>query len=106
NAEEEARNDHRVRDGFLRSRRSSRATCRRAGAQALGGAAARMALRTGVPVEEIIRAATEESADMIVMGTHGRTGLAGAVLGSVAAQVIRSAPCPVLTVGPGATPKR
>jgi universal stress protein A len=54
--------------------------------------------QVGVPFEEIVRVATEERADMIVMGTHGRSGLNRALLGSVAERVIRLAPCPVLTV--------
>ena len=44
--------------------------------------------------------AAEEHADMIVMGTQGRTGLERLLLGSVAERVIRQAPCPVLTVRP------
>lgn len=52
----------------------------------------------GVPFEEIVRAAAEESADLIVMGTHGRRGLNRLLLGSVADRVIRLAACPVLTV--------
>ena len=55
-------------------------------------------VRRGKPVEEILRAAEEENADMIVMGTHGRSGLARALLGSVTEQVIRRAPCPVLAI--------
>jgi len=55
-------------------------------------------VQAGVPFEEIVRIAGEEHADMIVMGTHGRTGLNRALLGSVAERVIRLAPCPVLTV--------
>jgi nucleotide-binding universal stress UspA family protein len=55
-------------------------------------------VQTGVPVEEIVKMAARERADMIVMGTHGRTGLNRALLGSVAERVIRLAPCPVLTV--------
>jgi nucleotide-binding universal stress UspA family protein len=51
-----------------------------------------------VPFEEIVKVAQEERADMIVMGTHGRSGLNRALLGSVAERVIRLAPCPVLTV--------
>lgn len=52
----------------------------------------------GDPVGEIIRVAREESSDMIVMGTHGRSALEHALLGSVAEKVVRKAPCPVLTV--------
>jgi universal stress protein A len=52
----------------------------------------------GVPFEEIVKIAGEERADMIVMGTHGRSGLNRVLLGSVAERVIRGAPCPVLTV--------
>jgi universal stress protein A len=55
-------------------------------------------VRTGVPFEEIVKVADEERADLIVMGTHGRTGLDHFLLGSVAERVIRLAPCPVLTV--------
>jgi nucleotide-binding universal stress UspA family protein len=50
------------------------------------------------PVAEILRTARRERCDLIVMGTHGRTGLKRLVLGSVAEQVLRRAPCPVLTV--------
>jgi len=46
----------------------------------------------------IIQAARDESVDIIVMGTHGRTGLAHVLIGSVAEKVVREAPCPVLTV--------
>jgi nucleotide-binding universal stress UspA family protein len=54
----------------------------------------------GKPVAEIIRYTKENAIDMIVMGTHGYTGLEHAVLGSVAEAVVRHAPCPVLTVRP------
>jgi nucleotide-binding universal stress UspA family protein len=54
----------------------------------------------GPPSDEIVRYAAEMRADLIVMGTHGRTGLRRALLGSVAEKVVRHAPCPVLTVGP------
>jgi nucleotide-binding universal stress UspA family protein len=50
--------------------------------------------------EEICARAEELDADLIVIGTHGRTGLAHALLGSVAEKVVRKAPCPVLTVRP------
>ncbi|MDN3515318.1 MAG: universal stress protein [Candidatus Brocadia sp.] len=52
----------------------------------------------GVPFHEIINAATEIGADIIVLGTHGRTGLSHVVMGSVAEKVVRKATCPVLTV--------
>lgn len=52
----------------------------------------------GVAFAEIVRAAREGMIDLIVMGTHGRTGLKHALLGSVAEKVLRKAPCPVLTV--------
>jgi len=53
---------------------------------------------TGKPFLEIIRQAKEEQASLIVMGTHGRTGLSHILIGSVAERVVRLAPCPVLTV--------
>lgn len=56
------------------------------------------AVREGVPVVEIVRYAKANEIDLIVVGTHGRTGLTHALLGSVAENVVRNAPCPVLTV--------
>lgn len=55
-------------------------------------------LTEGEPYEEILRMAKEESCDLIIMGTHGRTGLSRLLMGSVAEQVVRRAFCPVLTV--------
>lgn len=55
-------------------------------------------LREGVSHEQILRAARGRNAEMIVMGTHGRTGLKGMLLGSVAARVVSQASCPVMTV--------
>lgn len=52
----------------------------------------------GVPFAEIIKAAKECKIDLIVLGTHGRTGLSHAIMGSVAEKVVRKAPCPVLTI--------
>ena len=54
----------------------------------------------GVPAAEIIRTAAAKGADLIITGTHGRTGLRRILMGSVAEQVLRGAPCPVLTVRP------
>ena len=53
----------------------------------------------GKPSAEIVRVAREETADMIVLGTHGKGMLDKALFGSTAERVIRRAPCPVLTVG-------
>lgn len=52
----------------------------------------------GVPFVEIIRTAKERQADMIVIGTHGRTGIDHMLFGSTAEKVVRKAACPVLTV--------
>lgn len=54
----------------------------------------------GATANEICAAAEELDADLIVIGTHGRSGLSHALLGSVAEKVVRKAPCPVLTVRP------
>lgn len=59
------------------------------------------ATRQGPPFLEIVRYAKENDIDLIVLGTHGRTGLAHVLMGSVAEKVVRKAPCPVLTVRPG-----
>jgi nucleotide-binding universal stress UspA family protein len=56
------------------------------------------AVRVGTPAEEIVRYADFCDVDLIIMGTHGRTGVAHALMGSVAEQVVRAAPCPVLLV--------
>jgi nucleotide-binding universal stress UspA family protein len=55
-------------------------------------------VRTGPAATQILDAARERGSDLIVMSTHGRTGLAHAVMGSVAEKVVRLAPCPVLTL--------
>ena len=59
-------------------------------------------LRTGKPFHEITTAARDGAVDLIVIATHGRTGLQRALLGSTAERVVRHAPCPVLTVPSGA----
>jgi nucleotide-binding universal stress UspA family protein len=56
------------------------------------------ALVSGVPYEEIIRKSEETGASLIVLGTHGRTGLDHLIFGSTAERVVRGASCPVLTI--------
>jgi len=65
---------------------------KRAGVRATG------LIVAGSPYEVIVRAARSKRADVLVLGTHGRTGLPRFFLGSVAGRVLASAPCPVLTV--------
>lgn len=55
-------------------------------------------VREGTPFYEIVRYAKETHIDLIIMGTHGHTGLTHMLLGSVTEKVVRKAPCPVLTV--------
>jgi nucleotide-binding universal stress UspA family protein len=61
-------------------------------------------LMTGDPVSEIVDLASKKKCDLIVMGTHGRSGLSRLILGSVAELVLRKAPCPVLMVKPPSPP--
>ena len=68
------------------------------GAGPVGLVAAANLLRAGVPWEEVIGAASQVKADLIIMGTHGRRGLDRALLGSVAEKVVRMSTIPVLTV--------
>jgi nucleotide-binding universal stress UspA family protein len=67
-------------------------------AEGAGEMRSQFAMRLGAPHEEITRYAADHEADLIVMGTHGRSGLAHAIMGSVAEKVVRKAPCPVLTI--------
>lgn len=64
----------------------------------VGGFRARSLLKVGSPFLEIINTAQAEGVDLVVMGTHGRTGLAHVLMGSVAERVVQKAPCPVLTI--------
>lgn len=58
----------------------------------------KVVLKEGEPFVEIIQMAKKESADLIVMGTHGRTGLDHILFGSTAEKVVRKSSCPVLTI--------
>ena len=53
------------------------------------------------PAEEVVKYAGEEAIDLIVIGTHGRSGVKHLLMGSVAEKVVRTAPCPVLIVRHG-----
>ena len=55
-------------------------------------------VREGDPIAQILKIATDDAIDVIVMGTHGSSGLTRLLVGSVAESVMRKAPCPVLTV--------
>jgi len=66
----------------------------------LGAISVETVLAEGTPWEQIATTARDQGCDLIVMGTHGRTGLSHLILGSVAEKVVRKADCAVLTVGP------
>jgi nucleotide-binding universal stress UspA family protein len=70
----------------------------KADAQAAGAIQPETRLLQGLTAAEIVRFAKHEGYDLIVMGTHGRKGVARVLLGSVAARVVQIAECPVLTV--------
>lgn len=65
-----------------------------------GGRTVVQAVVEGSPKVEIIQYARKQNIDLIVLATHGRTGLPHVIMGSVAETVVRTAPCPVLTVRP------
>lgn len=93
----------RMHEGLLRAQRAQGqkqldrlvARARRAGVHASS-----LLLDFGVAHERIVRIARSTRSQLIVMGTHGRTGLARIMLGSVAERVVTTARCPVLTVHP------
>jgi universal stress protein A len=77
-----------VREGLTRFLQGSK----------LGERKVREEIREGTPAAEVVAFAQEADVDLIVMGTHGRGGLSHMLLGSVTEKVVRTAPCPVLTV--------
>jgi len=70
------------------------------------GCGVRSMVKRGAPAHAITATARRLRAQLIVMGTYGRTGLSRLLMGSVAEQVVRCAPCPVLTVRCPASPQR
>jgi nucleotide-binding universal stress UspA family protein len=83
-----------TQDEIIELERSMQEAARKSGASAT----AKVVIEPNIPGEIIIAAAREANVDLIVMGTHGRTGIKRLVLGSVAEHVLRHAPCPVVTV--------
>jgi universal stress protein A len=65
------------------------------------GAPLRTMVRAGIAADEIVKAASDQQFDLIVIGTHARKGMKHMLLGSIAERVLRTAPCPVMTIGPG-----
>jgi nucleotide-binding universal stress UspA family protein len=57
-------------------------------------------IKTGVPFVEIVAYAKSENVDLIVMGTHGHSGIEHILIGNVAEKVVRKSPCPVMTIRP------
>ncbi len=69
-------------------------------AQEAGAPGVEIHTAVGEPAAEIVAWAKEQGVDLLVLGTHGRTGIEHALMGSVAERVVRRARCPVLTVHP------
>ena len=86
----------RLHDGYTREARRILQEVADAGARASVPVETRMV--KGNPFDEIVRLGRELPADLIVIGTHGHTGVSHLLLGSVAEKVVRRAPCPVLSV--------
>ena len=66
----------------------------------LAGLSATAIVRSGLPTEELTRLVRTQKIDLAILGTHGRTGMKHLLMGSVAEDLFRNLPCPVLTVGP------
>ena len=79
---------------------SERAIQRIPGDELAQGLTIKREVLSGTPFLEIIRYARKHEIDLIVLGTHGRSGLVHALMGSVAEKIVRKSPCPVLTVRP------
>jgi nucleotide-binding universal stress UspA family protein len=78
----------------------------KARAEALGARRVQALRSVGSPAQEIVEMAGHDGFDLIVVGTHGRTGLGHLIIGSVAEEVVRHAGCPVLTLGSRAAGRR
>lgn len=67
---------------------------------------AKLHVHIGAPAQVIPEVAQESGVDLVIMGSHGRSGLSRALMGSVAERVMRFSPCPVLVLNAGATPHK
>ena len=74
--------------------------------QAASAGNVRQEVGVGTPYKRIVEKAQQEGIDMIVMSTHGRTGLAHMLIGSVTERVLRRAPCPIIAVPTPRKPRR
>ena len=92
--------------GFVESRATRAMDHLVAGFERRGISAVRRRLEMGDPATTIVRVAQEGGHDLIVMGTHGRRGVSRLLMGSVAEKVVRTAPCPVLTMRVPDEPRR
>jgi universal stress protein A len=81
--------------------RQEMVACLKSVAAPIKGATVEYRVVFGDPAATVVRIAHEDAVDLIVMGTHGRSGLSRLLLGSVAESVVRTAPCPVLTIREG-----
>ncbi len=79
---------------------SAEKTMEKVVAEHFAGVKTETKISSGSPAEEIIRAAESAGADLIVMGTHGRTGVGLIIFGSVAEKVVKNSRIPVLTIRP------
>jgi nucleotide-binding universal stress UspA family protein len=96
-----------VSEVFEDQRRAGDAALTRIGADLrAAGQRFRVMVEAGVPARVIVDTAKRSRADLIVLGTHGRTGLAHMLIGSVAEKVVRTASCPVLAVRRSVKKKR
>jgi nucleotide-binding universal stress UspA family protein len=69
-------------------------------AEGLAGLSTTAIVRSGSPTEELVRFVRQQKIDLVILGTHGRTGMKHLLMGSVAEELFRHLPCPALTVGP------
>ena len=96
-----------VSDVYDEQRRSGDAALARIGADLrVAGQRFRIMVKGGVPSRVIVDTAKRSGADMIVLGTHGRTGLTHMLIGSVTEKIVRTAGCPVLAVRQAVRKKR